>query len=69
MRLVGGVPDGDNNDYKTASAPVDRTANTPIGTLVNNPAAIAILDRYIPEFTHGGFLDLIRDTTLKRMQG
>ncbi len=61
--------DGNETGVAPEPTPVYTTANTPIGTLVSDPAALEILERYIPQFASGGFLDLIKDSTLKGIQG
>ena len=45
------------------------TANTPIGTLLADPASSAILVAHVPSFATGPMVDLVSDTTLKGIQG
>jgi para-nitrobenzyl esterase len=44
------------------------TAETPIGTLLDDPAAKAILVKYIPQVAEGGQIDQARPLTLKALQ-
>jgi hypothetical protein len=45
------------------------TADTDIGTLLDDPAARAILDKYIPAFSKSPRNDMIRSASLKSIQG
>ncbi len=45
------------------------TANTPIGTLLADPASSAILVAHVPSFATGPMVDLVSHTTLKGIQG
>lgn len=45
------------------------TADTPIGILLDDPDARAILERHIPAFTRGGQVNMIRGVSLKSIQG
>ena len=52
-----------------ASAPAAYTAEeTDIGTLLDDPAARAVLDKYIPGFSAGENVDMARSMTLKAIQ-
>lgn len=44
------------------------TAETPVGTLLDDPAAKAILDEFIPGFTTNEQVDMARGMTLKEVQ-
>jgi para-nitrobenzyl esterase len=44
------------------------TADTDIGTLLDDPAAKAILDKYIPGMTTSDQIDMARGMTLKAIQ-
>ena len=44
------------------------TAKTRIGTLLDDPAARAILDKHIPGFSGGESIDMARSMTLKAIQ-
>jgi hypothetical protein len=44
------------------------TADTDIGTLLDDPAAKAILDKYAPGFTSEPQVDMARSMTLKSIQ-
>jgi hypothetical protein len=44
------------------------TAATEIGTLLDDPAARAILDKHIPEFTANEQVDMSRGMTLRSIQ-
>jgi hypothetical protein len=45
------------------------TSDTPIGVLLDDPASRAILDRHIPHFSTGPQLAMIRQATLRQIQG
>ena len=45
------------------------TSETSIGTLMEDPAAKAILDKYIPSISQSGRIEMIKNTTLKSIQG
>lgn len=44
------------------------TENTDIGTLIDDPAAKAILDKYIPGLSSSDQIDMARSMTLKSIQ-
>ena len=44
------------------------TADTPIGTLLDDPAAKAIIEKHIPQLLSGGQIDQARPLTLKAIQ-
>lgn len=44
------------------------TADTDIGTLLDDPAAKALLDKYIPGMTSNDQIDMARAMTLKTIQ-
>lgn len=44
------------------------TADTDIGTLLDDPAARAIVDKYIPGFSSGDQINMARAMTLKSIQ-
>jgi hypothetical protein len=44
------------------------TADTDIGTLLDDPAAKAIVDKYIPGFSSGDQINMARAMTLKSIQ-
>jgi len=56
----------------STSAPVTRTkystAETEIGTLLDNPAARAVVDKHIPGFSSGDQINMVRSMTLKGLQ-
>lgn len=43
-------------------------ADTPIGAMLDDPAAKAILDKYMPGFSARGQIDKARSMTLKHIQ-
>ena len=51
-----------------AQAPKYTTADTEIGTLLDDPAARAILERVIPGMTGNDQIDMARSMTLKMIQ-
>lgn len=44
------------------------TAETDLGTLLDDPAARAVLDKHIPKITGSGQIDMARALTLKGLQ-
>lgn len=44
------------------------TAETDLGTLMDDPAARAVLDKHIPKITGSGQIDMARSLTLKGLQ-
>ena len=44
------------------------TADTPIGTLLDDPAAKAVLDKIMPEFASNPQIDMARGMSLKQVQ-
>lgn len=52
-----------------APAPAYSTAETDVGTLLDNPATKAILAKHIPEMIGNPQIDMARAMTLKQMQG
>jgi hypothetical protein len=44
------------------------TSATDIGTLLDNPATHAVLDKHLPSVTHGDQIDMARSMTLKDIQ-
>ncbi|HEX7854811.1 MAG TPA: hypothetical protein VF503_14065 [Sphingobium sp.] len=53
---------------QTASAAAYSVESTDIGTLLDNPAAKAILDKYLPGFSSNPQIDMARSMTLKSVQ-
>jgi hypothetical protein len=51
-----------------AAAPAYTTSETDIGTLLDDPAANAILDKHMPEFSANPQIDMARSMTLKAIQ-
>lgn len=52
-----------------AAAPALSSATTDIGTLLDNPASKAILQKYMPEMIANPQIDMARSMTLKQVQG
>jgi hypothetical protein len=53
----------------TATTPAKySTSETDIGTLLDDPAARAVLDKYLPSVSHGDQIDMARSMTLKDIQ-
>ena len=44
------------------------TAETDLGTLLDDPAARAILDKHVPSLTSSSQVDMVRSMTLKALQ-
>ena len=51
-----------------ASAQYYTTSTTDIGTLIDDPAAHAIVDRHLPGVLSGDQIDMVRSMTLKAIQ-
>lgn len=54
-----------------ATAPAAKrytTADSTIGELLDDPAAKAVLVKYVPQFAEGGQIDMARGLTLKQVQ-
>lgn len=56
-------------DEATASAPKLSTAETPLGNILDNPAAKAILEKYLPDLVKSDSIEMARGLTLKTLQG
>ena len=52
-----------------APKPAYSVAETDIGTLLDNPATKAVLDKYIPGMSTNSQIDMARAMTLKQVQG
>ncbi len=52
-----------------AAAPAYSTSETDIGTLLDNPATKAVLQKYIPAMISNPQFDMARSMTLKQIQG
>jgi hypothetical protein len=44
------------------------TAETPLGTLLDDPAAKAVLEKHLPQLVNGGQADQARPLTLRAIQ-
>jgi para-nitrobenzyl esterase len=53
---------------KTAAHAAYSTSDTDIGTLLDDPAARAIVDKHVPGFSSGDQIDMARGMTLKAIQ-
>ena len=53
---------------QTAAHAAYSTSDTDIGTLLDDPAARAIVDKHIPGFSSGDQIDMARGMTLKAIQ-
>jgi hypothetical protein len=51
-----------------ASAAPFSTATTPLGDILDNPAACAIVDKYVPDMSKSDQIDLARAMTLQDIQ-
>lgn len=60
-------------DAPAAAAPAAAakysTADTPIGTLLDNAAAKTVLEKHLPGFAANPQIDMARSMTLKQIQG
>lgn len=52
----------------SASAGTFSTSTSPIGTLLDNPAASAILSKYLPDLVSNPQIEMARGMTLKQVQ-
>ena len=52
-----------------AAAAKFSSADTPIGTLLDNAAAKAVLEKHLPQFTSNPQIEMARALTLKQIQG
>ncbi|MBO9499243.1 MAG: hypothetical protein J7483_07285 [Novosphingobium sp.] len=52
----------------TAAASHYSVDQTPVGTLIDDPAAKAVLDKLLPGFTSDSRIDMARGMTLKALQ-
>lgn len=52
----------------TAAAPAYSTEATDIGTLLDNPATKAVIDKHMPGFSANPQIDMARSMTLKQVQ-
>ena len=73
--LMACVPFTTTHAQSSASAPKSaaaqahyNTSDTTIGALLDDPAAKAIVDKYIAGFSSGGQINMVRDMTLKGLQ-
>lgn len=55
-------------EQEAAHAPTYSSADTLLGDLLDNPAALAILDKYLPGLSKGDQIDMARGMTLKQIQ-
>lgn len=51
-----------------AAAPAYSTAESSIGTLLDNPATKAVIDKHMPGFSGNPQIDMARAMTLKQVQ-
>ncbi len=56
-------------DAPAAAAAKFNSADSSIGTLLDNPQAKAILEKHIPEFISNPQIEMARAMTLKQIQG
>lgn len=56
-------------DAPQAAAAALSTSTTDIGTLLDNPAAKAVLDKHLPGFADNPQISMARSMTLKQIQG
>ena len=52
----------------SSTQPTYSTSATDIGTLLDDPAARAVIDKHIPGFSSGDQIDMARGMTLKAIQ-
>jgi hypothetical protein len=67
LPLPSAVAQTESKSAPTAPARYS-TAETDVGTLLDDPAARAILDKHLPAVSHGDQIDMARSMTLKDMQ-
>ena len=56
-------------DAPAAPAAAMSTATTDLGTLLDNPAAKAVLEKHIPALVSNPQIEMARSMTLKQIQG
>lgn len=56
-------------DAPAAAAAKFNSADSSIGTLLDNPQAKAVLEKHIPEFISNPQIEMARAMTLKQIQG
>src|ERR1700730_15844761 len=67
LPLIPAVAQTESKSAPTAPANYS-TAETDVGTLLDDPAARAVLDKYLPAVSHGDRIDMARSMTLKDIQ-
>ncbi|MCB2078228.1 MAG: hypothetical protein KDE55_11085 [Novosphingobium sp.] len=69
--LVSSAALADDHASTSAPAPAAKfsTASTDIGTLLDNPATRAVLDKHIPDFASNPQIGMARSMTLRQIQG
>lgn len=69
LLLMAAAPVAASPQTPAASAqPAYNVEATDIGTLLDDPAARAIVDKHLPGFTSNGQIDMARGMTLKSVQ-
>ncbi len=68
MPLVSVSVMADGTSPTTTTKVAYTTADTDIGTLLDDPAARAVVDKHIPGFSAGDQVDMARTMTLKAIQ-
>ena len=63
-----GVITGAQTPTQSAQAAHYSTADTDLGTLLDDPAARAIIDKHLPGFSSNEQIDMARSLTLKGLQ-
>lgn len=51
-----------------AAKPAYSTADTPLGDMLDDPAAKAVLQKHLPDVVNGDGIDMARGMTLKTLQ-
>lgn len=71
IALVGGAAAAKPSDRPAAPAPVARysTWGTPIGVLLEDPAARAAVDAQLPQFSQGPMVNMAKVLTFRAVQG
>jgi len=62
------APGASNSSAPAAAAPTGYSTQTPLGTLLDDPAAKDVLTKYIPQIVNNPQIDQARSMTLKDIQ-
>lgn len=70
IALFGAAPMAMANTPAAAAAkPAYTTADTPLGDMLDDPAAKAVLEKHVPDLISNSSIDMARGMSLKAVQG